>query len=137
MWGGLGDRLAGLGDVITNQATAHAKKQREREGQPVEPPPPAANSATEEGASAVAAENQSVQAVLGSFRNWSSTIVESTKNIVHETQKTLEKEQARIQANAPSLFAKGGPCKRDPNLPLDVEALRDAEVKIPKCDRRD
>ena len=73
-------------------------------------------------------DKQNQQALLGNFRNWGNAIAESTKNIVNETQKTLEKEQARIQANAPSLFSKGGPYKRDVNLPLDVEALRDAEV---------
>jgi len=128
MWGGLGDRLAGLGDEITKQASAHAKKQYEREGQHELPPPPAsAEDATEETTEA-AADNQPLQAVLGSFRNWGNSVVESTKNIVNETQKTLEMEQARIQANAPSLFSKAGPYKRDPSLPLDVEALRDAEV---------
>mmetsp|Transcript_3255 Transcript_3255/g.5982 ORF Transcript_3255/g.5982 Transcript_3255/m.5982 type:complete len:831 (-) Transcript_3255:218-2710(-) len=155
MWGSLGDRLAGLGDAITNQASAHAKIQHEQEGQKdasaeattegtvVEMPPPPAEAADKTAdaanenqplprwASSFAAsvsDKQNQQAVLGSFRNWSNTIVESTKNIVNETQKTLEKEQARIQANAPSLFSKGGPYTRDPSLPLDVEALRDAEV---------
>ena len=68
--------------------------------------------------------------MIGSLRNWTQNVVESTKHIVNETRETLEKEQARIQATAPSLFRGGGsgPYKRDPALPLDVEALRDAEV---------
>lgn len=127
MWGGLGDRLAGLGDAISHQASAHAKKQHERGGQRAAPPAAdAAAGAADD--TAAAADAQPLQAVLGSFRTWGSTLVESTKSIVHETQRTLEKEQARIQANAPSLFAKSGPYKRDPGLPLDTEALRDAEV---------
>lgn len=170
MWGSLGDRLAGLGDVITNQASAHAKKQHEEQqndassgpsvttedGTVVKlPPPPSADEATANvdtptataddavntientnqplprwasGFAASVSDKQNQQAVLGSFRNWGTSIAETTKSIVIETQKTLEKEQARIQANAPSLFAKSGPYKRDPSLPLDVEALRDAEV---------
>eukprot|EP00584_Thalassiosira_punctigera_P005626 CAMPEP_0172531152 /NCGR_PEP_ID=MMETSP1067-20121228/4667_1 /TAXON_ID=265564 ORGANISM="Thalassiosira punctigera, Strain Tpunct2005C2" /NCGR_SAMPLE_ID=MMETSP1067 /ASSEMBLY_ACC=CAM_ASM_000444 /LENGTH=513 /DNA_ID=CAMNT_0013315499 /DNA_START=50 /DNA_END=1588 /DNA_ORIENTATION=- len=169
MWGSLGDRLAGLGDAITNSASAHAKTQHELQkdasaraaiaaidsGTVVKLPPPpgeeAGESTTAEGNAASAASESAAeveqplprwasslaasvsdegnrQAVFGTFRNWGTAVVESTKNIVNETQKTLEKEQARIQANAPSLFARGGPYKRDPNLPLDVEALRDAEV---------
>jgi tensin len=46
--------------------------------------------------------------------------VEATKNVVDETRKVVEKEQSR-------LFAVG-PVRRDPRLPLDVDALRDAEV---------
>jgi len=79
-------------------------------------------------------DKQNQQAMIGSLRNWTQNVVESTKHIVNETRETLEKEQARIQATAPSLFQRGliggggGPYKRDPSLPLDVEALRDAEV---------
>ena len=74
---------------------------------------------------------QQQENMIGSLRNWTQNVVESTKHIVNETRETLEKEQARIQATAPSLFHRGqggGPYKRDPSLPLDVEALRDAEV---------
>ena len=76
-------------------------------------------------------DKQNQQAMIGSLRNWTQNVVESTKHIVNETRDTLDKETARIQATAPSLFHRGGgggPYKRDPTLPLDVEALRDAEV---------
>ncbi|KAL7537743.1 hypothetical protein ACHAXR_008028 [Thalassiosira sp. AJA248-18] len=160
MWGSLGDRLAGLGDAITDRASAHAKVAHQQDGKNDNassteggtivkmPPPPATEAAGETTDAANAStdnqqpmprwasniassvsDKQNQQAVFGSLRNWTNTVVESTKNIVNETQKQLEKEQARIQASAPSLFSKGGgPYKRDPNLPLDVEALRDAEV---------
>mmetsp|Transcript_15781 Transcript_15781/g.37919 ORF Transcript_15781/g.37919 Transcript_15781/m.37919 type:complete len:826 (-) Transcript_15781:102-2579(-) len=157
MWGSLGDRLAGLGDAITDRASAPAKKAHEQEGPDNVvtstdggtvvklPPTPSQTEGGEDAPDGAAADNQPMprwasnfaasvsdkqnqQAVLGSFRSWTNTVVESTKNMVNETQRTLEKEQARIQANAPSLFSKGGPYKRDVSLPLDVEALRDAEV---------
>jgi hypothetical protein len=78
-------------------------------------------------------DKQNQQAMFGSIKNWTTSIAESTKHIVEEAQRTIEKEQARIQATAPSLFSRGGgdydkPYKRDLSLPLDVEALRDAEV---------
>ena len=158
MWGNLGDRLAGLGDALTERATAHAKQAHQQQdgasaptstggGKVVQmPPPPASSDGSEstttsssapqkplpQWASNLAAsvsDKNNQQAALSTFRSWTTNVAESTKNIVNEVQHTLEKEQARIQANAPSLFSKGsGPYKRDPDLPLDVEALRDAEV---------
>lgn len=162
MWGSLGDRLAGLGDAITDRASAHAKQAHEQEdgdtkgsaaapsadgGTMVNMPPPPAEAVSGETPASTDAANenqpmprwassfaasvsdkQNQQAALTGFRAWTNNVAESTKNLISETQKTLEKEQARIQANAPSLFSRGGPYRRDPNLPLDVEALRDAEV---------
>ena len=156
MWGNLGDRLAGLGDALTERATAHAKQAHQQQDGASAPssskggtqmPQPTASSDTSEStatsssapqkplpqwASNLAAsvsDRNNQQAALSTFRSWTTNVAESTKNIVNEVQHTLEKEQARIQANAPSLFSKGsGPYKRDPDLPLDVEALRDAEV---------
>ncbi len=189
MWSSLSDRLAGLGDAITQGATAaaHAGIQKPHNSDSMtaaaataatagggtmvnlpplpqtsddnaeavaitannkdattatatnnntninsnSPPPPplprwASNFATSIG------DKQNQQAMLGSIRNWTTSIAESTKHIVEEAQRTIEKEQARIQATAPSLFSRGGgddkPYKRDLGLPLDVEALRDAEV---------
>ena len=75
-----------------------------------------------------------LSSALVSLRGWTSAIAESTMVIVSEAQKTLEAEQARIRDTAPSLFNRGGASggqyhrHRDLELPLDVEALRDAEV---------
>ena len=75
-----------------------------------------------------------LSSALVSLRGWTSAIAESTMVIVSEAQKTLEAEQARIRDTAPSLFNRGGAGggqyhrHRDLELPLDVEALRDAEV---------
>ncbi|KAL3761589.1 hypothetical protein ACHAWU_000076 [Discostella pseudostelligera] len=195
MWSSLGDRLASLGDAITQGATAsaHANQTSQQNysntaaaGAPASvnatsavgatmvnlPPLPSNADDTAGEAAAIAAagdaaaattaavsdndnndndnqppqpaplprwathlatslsDKQNQQAMFGSIRNWTSTIAESTKHIVEEAQRTIEKEQARIQATAPSLFSKGDdkPYKRDLSLPLDVEALRDAEV---------
>ena len=98
-----------------------------------QPQPPASGQQLPRWASSLAtsvSDKQQQKNMIGSLRSWSQNVVESTKHIVNETRETLEKEQARIQATAPSLFQRGqtGPYKRDPSLPLDVEALRDAEV---------
>lgn len=67
-------------------------------------------------------EAQDSETPLGArlSQKWGS-VVEATKNAVDETRKAVEKEQAR-------LFDKKKPVKRDVRLPLDVDALRDAEV---------
>eukprot|EP00934_Nitzschia_sp_Nitz4_P001156 Nitzschia sp. Nitz4//scaffold22_size323478//302476//305917//NITZ4_000590-RA/size323478-processed-gene-0.428-mRNA-1//1//CDS//3329543186//1156//frame0 len=57
---------------------------------------------------------------------WSS-VVESTKRTVEATKEAVETERSRLEHN----FLKGAGkafYKRDPKLPLDVEALRDAQV---------
>lgn len=72
-------------------------------------------------------DKQNQQAMLGNLKSWTNSVVQSTKHLVDETREVWEKEHARIQATAPSLFNRG-PYKRDVNLPLDVDALRDAEV---------
>ena len=156
MWGGLGDRLASLGDTLTNTASAHAKRQHEEQAPPVGDNEGAgsaaaaatpdkdcestATEATEESSGDAAASDQqplpkwatSLASTVSDRQTWSKwgrQIQDSTRQIVEETKITLEKEQLRIQANAPSLFAgQGGPYRRDVSLPLDVEALRDAEV---------
>lgn len=58
------------------------------------------------------------------FKNGIGSMMEATKEATKHAVETLEKEQSRIQAQ---LFQKG-PHKRDINLPLDTEALKDAEV---------
>jgi protein-tyrosine phosphatase len=60
---------------------------------------------------------------------WSS-VVESTKRTIDETKKVVESNQIKFeQGITQSLqFRKKGFYKRDPTLPLDVQALRDAQV---------
>eukprot|EP00573_Skeletonema_grethae_P002902 CAMPEP_0201691780 /NCGR_PEP_ID=MMETSP0578-20130828/4846_1 /ASSEMBLY_ACC=CAM_ASM_000663 /TAXON_ID=267565 /ORGANISM="Skeletonema grethea, Strain CCMP 1804" /LENGTH=862 /DNA_ID=CAMNT_0048177041 /DNA_START=45 /DNA_END=2633 /DNA_ORIENTATION=+ len=181
MWGGLGDRLAELGDDLSRRAhtaTHHnqphqdartlvesARQRLEENKETLDDDDTSGDNNTSQenqtdvvidgdGNSAAAdstsneqqqpqlprwassfattvSDKQNQQNMIGSLRNWTQNVVESTKHIVNETRETLEKEQARIQATAPSLFHRGqggGPYKRDPTLPLDVEALRDAEV---------
>jgi protein-tyrosine phosphatase len=57
---------------------------------------------------------------------WSS-VVENTKRSIDATVEAVEKQSSRLEHSFP-FSKKGGYYKRDPNLPLDVEALRDAEV---------
>jgi hypothetical protein len=60
---------------------------------------------------------------------WTS-VVESTKRTIDETKKAVESNQIKLeQGITQSLqFRKKGFYKRDPTLPLDVQALRDAQV---------
>ena len=76
-------------------------------------------------------QQQSLSSAFGSLRGWTTAIAESTTALVSEAQRTIEAEQARIRESAPSLFGPssgGGGRARDLDLPLDVDALRDAEV---------
>ncbi len=57
-------------------------------------------------------------------KGWGS-MLEATKQVVQEAREVVEKEQYRIVAR---LSDPDRPRRRDPSLPLDVEALRDAEV---------
>ncbi len=54
---------------------------------------------------------------------WSS-VIEGTKQAVEATREAVELERSRLEQN----FLRKGFYKRDIKLPLDVEALRDAEV---------
>lgn len=62
---------------------------------------------------------------------WSTVVestkrtVEATKGAVEATKEAVELERSRIEQN---FLRKKGFYKRDPKLPLDVDALRDAEV---------
>jgi len=53
---------------------------------------------------------------------WGS-LVETTKQTLKKTQEAVEKEQVRLVSRF-----QNRPYRRDPSLPLDVDALRDAEV---------
>jgi tensin len=60
---------------------------------------------------------------------WSS-VVETTKRTIDETKKAVETNQIKLEQGITQTlqFRKKGFYKRDPNLPLDVQALRDAQV---------
>lgn len=81
-------------------------------------------SATADPTAAAAADvqKQKEQMLSNLSKGWGS-VVSATKNAANQARETIEKEQSRLQAT----FSKG-PYRRDPKLPLDVDALRDAEV---------
>lgn len=74
------------------------------------------------GGAAADVQKQKEQMLSNLSKGWGS-VVSATKNAANQARETIEKEQSRLQAT----FSKG-PYRRDPNLPLDVDALRDAEV---------
>ena len=65
--------------------------------------------------------------MLKSFQSGWSSVVESTKRTVDATREAVESEKLRLE-QAVLQRTKRGFYKRDPKLPLDVDALRDAEV---------
>ena len=73
-------------------------------------------------AAAADVQKQKEQMLSNLSKGWGS-VVSATKNAANQARETIEKEQSRLQAT----FSKG-PYRRDPKLPLDVDALRDAEV---------
>ena len=105
----------------------YAQEVLQKEADRNEPQPSFPGSKWTSSLTASLSDKQNQQAVLGNLKSWTNSVVQSTKHLVDETREVWEKEQARIQATAPSLFNRG-PYKRDVNLPLDVDALRDAEV---------
>ena len=56
-----------------------------------------------------------------------SNVVETTKRSIDATKEAVEKEQSKLERNFTNFRSNRGG-KRDPKLPLDVDALRDAEV---------
>lgn len=70
-------------------------------------------------------DKQKQSEMLGRLQMGWGSVVEASTRAIEATREAVEKEQTRLQAAG---FLKGGPYKRDPSLPLDVEALRDAEV---------
>lgn len=76
-----------------------------------------------ESVSKFSSDKDKQQEVLKGLQLGWGSVVEATKHAVEATKEVVEKEQARLEAT----FRKG-PYKRDPKLPLDVDALRDAEV---------
>ena len=69
--------------------------------------------------------NTNSQKVLQNLQMGWSSVVETTKRTVEATKEAVETERSRLENN---FFRGKGFYKRDPQLPLDVEALRDAEV---------
>lgn len=65
------------------------------------------------------------------FINLWSSVVESTKRAAEVTKDAVEATKDAVETSRSNLerqFLRKGNYKRDPKLPLDVEALRDAEV---------
>lgn len=115
---GLTEALEKTGDAITHAATIV----KPREGDHVESttestPQRALDDAGQPNANANGNVLKNLQ--LG----WSS-VLEGTKQAVEATREAVELERSRLE----NTFLRKGFYKRDPKLPLDAEALRDAEV---------
>lgn len=125
---GIAESLEKVGDVITKSATnavqSHGNSNRnlnfnhsastaiDSVSVPVATPPASPS---------LSLQPQELASKLKS--GW-GTLVQSTKQTLHKTQLVVEQEQLRLAAR----WSSDRPYQRDPALPLDVEALRDAEV---------
>lgn len=127
---GLTEALEKTGDAITHAATIVKPR---AEGDQVEstaestctaksPPMDSTNNTTDStGTTNHATVNVNVLKNLQ--MGWSS-VIEGTKQAVEATKEAVELERSRLEQT----FLRKGFYKRDPKLPLDAEALRDAEV---------
>jgi hypothetical protein len=76
---------------------------------------------------AAAVENK--DKLFSNLQSGWTNVVQTTKRSIDATVTAVEKEQLRFEKSFGLRNSDmAGPHKRDPNLPLDVEALRDAEV---------
>ena len=80
-------------------------------------------------ANAAAAVDKAVhnEKLFNNLQTGWSNVVETTKRSIDATKEAVEKEQSKLERNFPNFRSNRGG-KRDPKLPLDVDALRDAEV---------
>lgn len=130
--------LEQTGDVITKHAQAaaqaHVKQQKKAASEEKDN-----NTTTKDGTNndpntITSEENADVKPtsttpnpqaeVLSSLKSGWGSVLEATKQAVETTRVVVEKEQTRLHAH----FSNKGPYRRDLHLPLDADALRDAEV---------
>lgn len=125
------DTLERTGEALTKQAQTIAKKQEKK---PNENDDTGTNRATttdaqetpDSGEEMSEQEQQEQQVEMGDrFKKGWGNMMQATKQAVQEAREAVEKEQHRIAAR---LNHPDRPRRRDPALPLDVTALRDAEV---------
>lgn len=112
---GLTDALEKTGEALTQAATK--AKHRDTTG---------GDDTTQEAGTTepgISMDMQSANMLKNLQMGWSS-VVEGTKQAVEATREAVELERSRIEQT----FRRKGFYKRDLKLPLDVEALRDAEV---------
>lgn len=121
---GLTEALEKTGDAITHAATIV----KPREGDHVESTTPSTLSRPMEDSQSQDRNNHTTTAananVLKNLQMGWSSVIEGTKQAVEATREAVELERSRLEHT----FLRKGFYKRDPKLPLDTEALRDAEV---------
>jgi C2 domain of PTEN tumour-suppressor protein len=123
---GIAESLEKAGDVITKSATSAVQSHSNRNQNPS--PSTAMDSVDVPAATPTASLSPSLslqpQELASKLKSGWGTLVQSTKQTLHKTQLVVEQEQLRLAAR----WNSDRPYRRDPALPLDVEALRDAEV---------
>jgi C2 domain of PTEN tumour-suppressor protein len=124
---GFAESLEKAGDVITKGATNAARRpaaaptsSRSASTSDSETQPPVTFTVTNPSIALTPQQKELAQKLKD---GWGS-LVQTTKTTLKKTQEAVEKEHLRLAARL-----KGDQVyRRDPSLPLDVEALRDAEV---------
>ena len=126
--------LEKTGDVISKAATNAGKTARNK---PSDGPHEDALEQQHEGETptwyeqpTIAAIPDKRQEILSSFTQGLSHMLETTKQSMKEAEQKVEAswKQAEEKVKARLSMARTAYYKRDPSLPLDVEALKDAEV---------
>ena len=126
--------LEKTGDVISKAATNAGKTARNKPG---DGPQEDALEQQHEGETptwyeqpTIAAIPDKRQEILSSFTQGLSHMLETTKQSMKEAEQKVEAswKQAEEKVKARLSMARTAYYKRDPSLPLDVEALKDAEV---------
>jgi len=117
---GLTDALEKTGEAITQAATkaSHHRDVTTTEGNATPQQPTESVSDTDP------SKGINSAALLKNLQLGWSSMVEGTKHAVEATREAVELERSRLEQT----FRRNEVYKRDLNLPLDAEALRDAEV---------
>jgi hypothetical protein len=123
---GLTDALERTGDAITKAATQPKPKQQPSESSDngTQPSTGQQQQQQQQQSRGPTINVDGAQVLQNLQVGWSS-VVESTRRTVEATKEVVDMERSRLEQN---FLGKKGFYIRDPRLPLDVDALRDAEV---------
>lgn len=120
--------LEKTGDAISKAATQAGKSAREHEDDAAasSDPEPATTQTGRYDEPTIAALPEKRQEILNNLSQGWSSVVQSTKASMKQAEEKVKHQQVLLQERLSK--ARAAYYKRDPSLPLDVDALKDAEV---------
>lgn len=124
------ESLEKTGETLTKQAQNIAKKEEPRPTEPqptmvIMPPSPGESSTATTADGSSDTQGADAKQIGDKLKKGWGNFVQASKQTIQEARDAVEKEQNRIAAR---LQDPTKARRRDPSLPLDVDALRDAEV---------